>query len=307
MPPFRLAISAVAMCAALATGVGHAQAPAPTPSAAAHLFAGSHIVALDRISVEVIGQGLDVIFIPGLASSREVWRATAERLRARYRLHLVQVAGFAGESARANASGDVVTPTAEAIDAYIVSQKLSPAVVVGHSLGGTMALYLAEHHPEHLKKVLLVDALPFFAVTMLGPQATPDQVRPIAAAIRAGPPQSDATAAKMIAAMVTGEADRKRVAGWSKASDPTVVKDALADDLLLDLRPSLAAIPTPITLLYPDYAAVGMTAGAADSLYSAAYAPVPDKTLKRVEQSLHFIMLDQPQVFSADLDAFLAK
>ena len=34
----------------------------------------------DRLSVEVVGAGPDVILIPGFASSREVWRAEAERL-----------------------------------------------------------------------------------------------------------------------------------------------------------------------------------------------------------------------------------
>ena len=52
----------------------------------------------DRLSVEVTGSGPDVILIPGLASSREVWRAAAERLKATHRVHLVQLAGFAGET-----------------------------------------------------------------------------------------------------------------------------------------------------------------------------------------------------------------
>ncbi|MDP3379399.1 MAG: alpha/beta hydrolase, partial [Brevundimonas sp.] len=50
----------------------------------------------DRLSVEVLGAGPDVILIPGYASSREVWRAEAERLSATHRVHMVQLAGFAG-------------------------------------------------------------------------------------------------------------------------------------------------------------------------------------------------------------------
>ena len=48
-------------------------------------------VADERISVKVEGTGPDVILIPGLASSREVWRATADRLKATHRVHLVQL------------------------------------------------------------------------------------------------------------------------------------------------------------------------------------------------------------------------
>src|SRR4051794_30271112 len=100
------------------------------------LFADSKLVVRDRFSDEIVGKGPDVVFIPGLASSRLTWKATAERLRGKHRLHLIQIAGFSGEPARANATGDVLVPTAEAIDAYLVEQKLTPAILVGHSLGG---------------------------------------------------------------------------------------------------------------------------------------------------------------------------
>ena len=301
---FSALAAAVAGAILLAAGAAPAQAPSPGPT---RLFADSLFASNDRISVEVVGEGPDLVLIPGLASSRETWRATAERLRAHYRLHLIQVAGFAGEPAGANASGPVVGPTAEAIDAHLTGAHITPAVVIGHSLGGTIALYLAEHHPEHIKKVLLVDALPYFAVTMFGPAAAADKVTPIAEGIRHGPPQPEAATSRMIAAMVGGEADRARVLGWSKASDPAVVAAALADDLELDLRPGLGAVKVPITLLYPDNTPLGAPAGAMDGFYAAAYAAAPVKTLVRVDKAQHFLMLDQPAAFAADLDAFLAK
>jgi pimeloyl-ACP methyl ester carboxylesterase len=46
--------------------------------------------------------------------------------------------------------------------------------------------------------------------------------------------------------------------------------------------------------------------GATDHSYGAAYAAAPTVKLERVDHSLHFIMLDQPAAFAADLDAFLA-
>src|SRR3954467_10142429 len=179
LPTIRRALLAGALALAAVT----AATAAPAPADPNRLFADSKVVVRDRFSDEIVGKGPDVVFIPGLASSRATWKATAERLRGRYRLHLLQVAGFAGEPTRANATGDVLVPTAEAIDAYLVEQKLSPAVAVGHSLGGTTLLYLAEKHPEHLRKVLIVDALPFFGA-MQTPSATADSVRPMAAKMR---------------------------------------------------------------------------------------------------------------------------
>jgi pimeloyl-ACP methyl ester carboxylesterase len=277
------------------------------------LFPDSRIVAGERINVEVIGKGPDLIFVPGLASSRETWRATAERLRARYRLHLVQVAGFAGDATAGNKDGPVVVPVAEAIDAYIVQQKLSPAVLIGHSLGGTMSLYLAEKHPEHLRKVLLVDALPLYAtVIMRGADPPAEQRHAIADQIRQGMlSASDADYAKSLgpqtASMASIAADRDRIAAWTLASDRSVVARAVAEDFDLDLRPGLAGISTPITLLYPDYGPLGAPAGSVDGRYQGAYAAVPKMTIKRIDKSLHFVMYDQPQAFADALDAFLAQ
>ncbi len=265
-------------------------------------------VTRDRFSDEVTGEGPDLIFIPGLASSRDTWKATAARLKARYRLHLIQVAGFAGEPARANAAGDVVVPTAEAIDAYLVEWHLTPAVVVGHSLGGTIALYLAERHGDHLKKAMLVDSLPFFGTLMGGPQATAESMKPAADKVRAAkdrmtPAQYD----EMTKSMATAPADLAMVKAWGAASDKTVLARALADDMTLDLRPDLAKVTTPITLLHPDYTALGTPPGVMDRVYKGAYAAAPGVKVVEIAPSLHFIMLDQPAKFDAALDAFLAE
>lgn len=89
-----------------------------------------------RISVQVQGSGTDIILIPGFASSSEVWADLASRLRQNHRLHLVQVAGFAGSPAVSDLDGKVVAPTAEAISDYIRSQHIKAPVIIGHSLGG---------------------------------------------------------------------------------------------------------------------------------------------------------------------------
>jgi pimeloyl-ACP methyl ester carboxylesterase len=297
--------SLVAFLLAVSTAVASPSLADPSAQSP-RLFAQDKIVSTGRISVEVVGEGPYLVLIPGLASSRETWRATAERLKDHYRLHLVEVAGFAGEPARDNGAGPVLEPTAEAIDAYIREQGLAPATVIGHSLGGTMILWLAIHHPQDLRRALVVDALPDFAQVMMGPGATPDSVKPMAEGIRRAPPLPAAANEKMLAAMVSGADNRKMVAAWSQASDPSTVQNALADDLELDLRPDLGRLHTPITLLYPDNGPVGAPPGAMDGFYKSAFAGAPTIRLVRVDKSLHFIMLDQPAAFSEALDAFLA-
>jgi pimeloyl-[acyl-carrier protein] methyl ester esterase len=275
---------------------------------AAILFAKSSLVMEGRFSDQIVGHGPDVIFIPGLAASRQTWKATAERLMGHFRIHLIQVAGFAGESARANAQGPVLVPTADAIDAYLVKQHLTPAVVVGHSLGGTMLLYLAETHGADLKKGFIVDALPFYPRLIRGPKATPESMKPLADAIRADRSKmTDAQMVQFTASMARVQSDRDMIAVWRRASDPSAVANALADDLTIDLRPRLAHISVPLTLIYPDYAPIGTPAGTTDKIYRNAYATAPHMTFVRAVNSLHFIMFGQPAQFDAALDVFLAN
>ncbi len=86
----------------------------------------------------------DVVLIPGLSSSRSVWDAEAKLLAPNYRMHLVQVDGFAGAPAGVNATGPMLPGIVEELHGYIAAAGMKP-VVVGHSLGGLLALMLADN------------------------------------------------------------------------------------------------------------------------------------------------------------------
>jgi len=115
---FPLFVMVMAILAALGVFNPAHAAPVAVSSAAA-----------PRFTVEVTGQGPDVILIPGLASSAAVWDDTVKQLKGRYRLHVIQVAGFAGAPAGANAEGPVVQPTVDALDGYRSAGLKSPAVI----------------------------------------------------------------------------------------------------------------------------------------------------------------------------------
>lgn len=288
----RLMTSLAVLIAAGLSVVPAASAPAPLA-----LFSDSTTIVRPRFSVEIVGRGPDIVLIPGLASSRETWRATAERLRGRYRLHLIQIAGFAGEPPRANASGAFFDPVLAELDAYCAS--LGRPIVMGHSLGGTLGLALAQRHPEHLSKLLIVDSLPFYGVLMGGPAATAITIAPMADQMRnAKAAMPEPMMRGMMAQMVTAPADVERVVGWSVASSPAVVGMAMGDDMTADLRPGLAAMKTPVTVLYETVLDGPITTG---------YAAMPHKTLVAVPDAKHFIMYDQPARFASEVDAFLTR
>jgi pimeloyl-ACP methyl ester carboxylesterase len=58
-------------------------------------------------------------------------------------------------------------------------------------------------------------------------------------------------------------------------------------------------------MLYPWDEATGAPQSAYDALYTGAYAPMTSARVKRIDGSLHFIMLDQPAAFAAEVESFL--
>jgi pimeloyl-ACP methyl ester carboxylesterase len=277
--------------------------------AACGVFGGNHAHAADRMTVTVTGKGPDVVLIPGLASSGTVWDATVKQLSATHRVHVVQVAGFAGAPVAGNAEGPVVEPLVEAVDAYIKSAHLKSPAVIGHSMGGFTGLLLAERHPEDVSRLLIVDSLPFFA-TLMSPAATVEAIKPQAAAMRAAiVGMDDKTFASQqtmtLPRMVKSPEGLKTVIAWSIASDRGVMGRSMYDLLTNDVRGELAAIKTPTTLLYPYDPAMGAPTAVIDKTYADAYAALPGVTLKRIDDSRHFIMLDQPKAFADAVDAFL--
>ncbi len=265
-------------------------------------------IATERFSVTVTGSGPDVVLIPGLASSAATWDGTLAHLKAHYRLHVLSIAGFAGEHAGANAAGEVVAPTVEAIDAYIKANHLKP-IVIGHSLGGTMGLMLAKAHPEDVARLIIVDALPYAGV-MFNPAATVDIVKPYAAAMQSKIEAMSDDAFKTqetgtLARMVTAPADVTLLAGWRAQSNRHAVAQSLYDDMVTDLRPDLATIQTPSVLLFPVDAASGQDPTVTATFYKTQYAAMPHLTAVEIDNSRHFEMLDQPEAFAKALDGAL--
>ena len=155
------------------TGIALLVAPSlAAPGAAESAFVPMRFTVVDQGTV---GKP-DVILVPGLSSPRAVWDAEAKLLAPNYRLHLVQVGGFAGAPAGPNASGPLLVPIVEELHAYIVANKLHP-VVIGHSLGGLLTLMLAARHPEDVSRLVIVDTLPYYAV-LFDPEATVETMKP---------------------------------------------------------------------------------------------------------------------------------
>jgi pimeloyl-ACP methyl ester carboxylesterase len=64
--------------------------------------------------------------------------------------------------------------------------KIEKPAIVGHSLGGLLALMIAAKAPDAVGKVMVVDALPFYAL-LFNPAATVEMTKPFAEQAKAPP------------------------------------------------------------------------------------------------------------------------
>ena len=288
-------------------------APLPALAIDATATLGPSVHQLDHISVEVLGtRGSPVIFIPGLSSPREAWRATATDLTQTHRVYLVQVNGFGGDDPRANLRPGILAGIADDLRHFIRDHRLEAPAIVGHSMGGLVGLMMAARQPESVGRLMVVDALPYFGVLAAPPgtEVTVAMVEPRAAqmrdAVAAGygrAPDSAAIEAN-VAGMTMKEANRPALRAWAAASDPRVAAQAMYEDLVTDMRPELASIQAPVTVVYAwNQTYPRREPGAA--FFGQQYAQLPGVRIREVGESAHFIMLDQPEAFKSALTEFL--
>lgn len=245
-----------------------------------------------RIAVTVRGAGPDVLLIPGLASGPSVWSGTVAAVPG-YRYHLVQVRGFAGLAPDLNRTGPLINPLADEIARYIGEQHLSRPAIVGHSMGGTLAMMLALRPALAIGRVMVVDMLPEGAA-MVGGTASgmgylADQMSQYFTSTKAG--------RQLFADMLAQQPG-------AKGSDPDVIAHALTELAHIDLGPRLAALRPTLSVVYA-VSGDAQTRQALASRFRSAYAGKKGAALQAIGPSGHMVMLDRPADFAAALRNFL--
>jgi pimeloyl-ACP methyl ester carboxylesterase len=271
-------------------------------------------IAAPSFRVEVSGQGPAMILIPGLASSGETWTTTVEHVRDRYTCHVLTLPGFAGVPP---IQGPLLPAMTAELARYVAAHELARPVMVGHSLGGALALAVAAEPPDLAGPLVIVDSLPFFGGAVLG-AASAEAARPALEQIRGGlaartPEQYDAATRSGAAtrSLVTSLADQQRVAAWALASDRATLEGALIEVLGTDLRPKLPRVTAPALVIgawigLADRPGPQIDRGAVVRWFHDQYATLPNMHFAMSDTARHFVMLDDLPWFTAELDRFLA-
>src|SRR5882724_5603129 len=113
-----------------------------------------------RLRVVEAGSGSPVILIHGLFVDHTSWDLVMPELAETFRVVALDLPGFgASEKPPPSRFPYGIDAFAEAIADLYAGLELGPAAVVGHALGGAVALTLAARHPELVSRLALIDSL----------------------------------------------------------------------------------------------------------------------------------------------------
>ena len=255
------------------------------------------------ISVAKSGIGNPIIFLPGFTTPGSVWDETIKHLDESYESHIVSYAGF-------NGLAPIDTPwygiVKKQLADYIKKEKLSNVTIIGHSMGGNLAISLASAFPSQVTGLILVESIPCMRELMMpGVPASSLQYNSLYNnKILAMPDEDFKKMASGISQNMTNTQSKiELITDWSINADRKTYVYGYTDLLKLDLRDELVAINMPVLILgasFPDKEIIKAN-------YEKQYTNLKNKEILIADGSKHFIMFDQPEWLYSQLNKYLQQ
>lgn len=252
---------------------------------------GSLVVAGCRIRFRRFGHPGQpcLVLVHGGRAHSGWWAGVVPRLAPHFDLLVPDLSGFGDSGHRRAYSASI---WAAEVAALITHGGRERAGVVGHSLGGKVAIMVAASRPELVERLVLVDTPVRPAATAVTHPAQPRRLRrhypdPEAALsrFRLDPPETMADPALL--RQVGAHSLTRDEAGWTWKFDPTARKRV--DDREIDR--ALADVRCPIGIIYGEHSTFAGPA-TAEHIATRVGTPVP---AVRVPGAYHHVPLDAPR------------
>jgi pimeloyl-ACP methyl ester carboxylesterase len=239
--------------------------------------------------VEVKGEGRPVILIPGLGCPGEIWKETVDHLGEGYETHVLTLSGFAGRPA-------IKEPLSAAVRRdlvrYIRSRKLDHPIIVGHSMGGFIAYWIASYHPDVTGPVIVVDAGPALSGDM-------EEAKTLRAQWKDASDEEFSTQTRIaFASMTKAPQKMEPLLALVAKSDRRAFADAIYEMVTTDLTDDVKEIKSPVLILAAD--------GGFQKRIEGQVQTISDHEMIVIKGSKHFLMFGEPQYF-AEIDKFLKE
>ena len=256
--------------------------------------------AQSSLHVSVTGSGKQqAILIPGFTCSGDVWKTTVAELSKTYTCHVITFAGFAGEPAQ---NDPQLKNWVSDIAAYIKEKKLDKPVIVGHSIGGGLAMWLAADYPQLVSKIVVVDALPCLAAAQ-NPAFIAKQNPDCSLFVSRYVSMNDSTLyqmQKMTMPMLCADtAMQPTLINWSMQSDRKTMGQIYCEFLNTDLRDTVSRIECPALVLLESSFKMN------DVMMQQQFSKLKNKQIVYATKGLHFIMYDDKDWYLGQIKGYL--
>jgi len=244
------------------------------------------------------GKGLPLVFVHGFPLSGSAWRHQIEAFRSSHRVIALNLRGFGGSDTQAGS-----VPMAKyAADLFALLEQLEvgPIVLIGHSMGGYVALAFARDSPEMLRGLVLVG-------TKAGSDTPEAAAGRLATAEKVEADGTGAVIEAMVSKMLAPDnrdaimADQVRRM-MSPATPAGVAGALLGMAERSDSTPILDQIEVPTLII----------AGEADAVIPPSESEIlangiPRAELKLIPRAGHLVAFEQPEEFNRILSEWLIK
>jgi len=260
-------------------------------------FGVSNLFSQQSFKVDVVGNGKPVLLFPGFGCTAKVWEETVKSLSKKHKCYTFTFAGFGNVKPIDTLWFETIKKD---VEEYIKNNKLKKSILIGHSLGGTLSLWLASDNTKWFKKIILVDALPASAALMIPnykgeiiPYDNPQSKHILKMSEEEFQKMNNQSAQFMC----NNKEKQKLIAEMMNQTDRKTYVYGYIDMLNVDLRQKIAKIKKPVTIL----AATNPTLEMVTKTYKEQYKNLPSVNILYAEKSAHFIMYDQPEWFNTQL------
>jgi pimeloyl-ACP methyl ester carboxylesterase len=242
-----------------------------------------------------MGQGPAIVFVHELGAGRLSWMPVARKLVGRCHVVLVDLPGH-GESPMPE--DFTLQAAAEALDLVMARQKPDSTVLVGHGMGGVVALLEAGAHPERMKGVVVV------AAAARSPMPIPDQQRQMF--LQHLEENYDEFVKRFFTAQGRDSAQGVAVHAQAALVAPATMKAYVREMLVLDASGAVKSLKVPLLYVGGDRNWPA-DQGWPEMAKRFGYDQAPDATGRRIGGSGHYVPLDQPDSLATAVADFAGR
>lgn len=232
----------------------------------------------------------EIVLIHGLGSKAEVWNDVVPYLKGTFKVKTFELTGHGTTQP---AMDPTIETEADRLEQFILDEELDYPTIVGHGLGGMVAMVYAIRHPAAVHRLILMDTAP--------KQLATDEEKAEVALELAN--DYDRFVASRFLNMTPDEVVTERILDTALRTDSATFVSLLMSSFDFDVTSDLYAMSVPMLVIGSEL----MFPHDTDSrhmLEHYGFGAAKSLSFKRMAGAGHFMMLERPVNLASVLLAF---